>query len=88
MHYKSPSFFRIIRSVLTTVLSLFAVLRLARAYLDPGSGSFLIQILVAGLIGAGLAIRAYWGRIVGLFKRSRGTSEGDDSPSDVPPPSE
>jgi hypothetical protein len=25
-------------------------------YLDPGSGSFLIQLLIAGLAGAGIAI--------------------------------
>lgn len=39
-------------------------------YLDPGSGSFLIQILIAGLLGAGLALRAYWSKLFRLFKRS------------------
>jgi hypothetical protein len=39
------------------------------AYLDPGSGSFLIQLLIAGALGAALAIRLSWGRIKGFFRR-------------------
>lgn len=45
------------------------------AYLDPGSGSFLIQLLIAGALGAALAIRMSWGRIKGIFRRK-----------DTPPP--
>ena len=40
-------------------------------YLDPGSGSFLIQLLIAGLAGAGIAIAISWGRIKRLFKRNK-----------------
>jgi len=36
-------------------------------YLDPGSGSFLIQLLMAVLLGAGVAIRMYWAKIKTLF---------------------
>ena len=36
-------------------------------YLDPGSGSFLLQLLIAALLGLGVAIRASWGRIKGWF---------------------
>ena len=36
-------------------------------YLDPGSGSFLIQLLIAALLGIGVAVRASWGRIKGWF---------------------
>jgi len=39
------------------------------AYLDPGTGSMALQLLVGGLLGAGIAIKIFWGRIVGLFKR-------------------
>ena len=34
-------------------------------YLDPGSGSVLIQLLIAALLGIGVAIRASWSRITG-----------------------
>jgi hypothetical protein len=46
------------------------VWRVVWMYLDPGSGSFIIQILIAGLLGAGLALRGYWSRLFSLFKRS------------------
>jgi hypothetical protein len=36
-------------------------------YLDPGSGSLIIQILVAVVLGLGVALRASWGKIKGLF---------------------
>ncbi|MFL7869099.1 MAG: hypothetical protein AB8I58_09740 [Anaerolineales bacterium] len=37
------------------------------AYLDPGSGSFLLQLLIAALLAAGIALRASWGKIKKLF---------------------
>ena len=37
------------------------------AYLDPGSGSFLIQLLIAALLGIGIALRASWSKIKGFF---------------------
>lgn len=39
------------------------------AYLDPGSGSFLLQLLLATLLGAGFAIKIYWKKIKGWFKK-------------------
>lgn len=39
------------------------------AYLDPGSGSYLIQLLIAGALGAALAVRMSWDRIKDFFRR-------------------
>lgn len=36
-------------------------------YLDPGSGSFLIQLAIAALLGLGIAFRASWTKIKGWF---------------------
>ena len=36
-------------------------------YLDPGSGSILIQLTVAALLGAGLFIRSQWAKIKKLL---------------------
>lgn len=47
-------------------------------YLDPGSGSFILQILIAALLGAGIALRASWGRIKRLFGRKSAPDEHDD----------
>jgi hypothetical protein len=51
------------------------------AYLDPGSGSYLIQILIAFLLGSAIAIRAFWGRIKAFFTKSStddATEQEDD----------
>ena len=40
-------------------------------YIDPGTGSYLLQILAAGLFGALFALKLFWHRIVGLFRRGR-----------------
>ncbi|HMB25265.1 MAG TPA: hypothetical protein VKP08_20620 [Anaerolineales bacterium] len=48
-------------------------------YLDPGSGSFLLQLLVAAALGLLVAVRASWGRIKGWFGiKSKTTDEADD----------
>lgn len=39
------------------------------AYLDPGSGSFLLQLLIAAILGGLIAIRAYWGRLISFIRR-------------------
>jgi hypothetical protein len=49
-------------------------------YLDPGSGSFLIQLLIAALLGVGIAVRASWGKIKGWFG-IKPKADGDDDES-------
>ncbi|MEM9623207.1 MAG: hypothetical protein AAF993_16270 [Pseudomonadota bacterium] len=39
----------------------------AFAYLDPGTGSMLIQGLIAGIAMAGITIKTYWYKIKNLF---------------------
>jgi len=58
-------------------ISLLAPVLRPQAYLDPGSGSFLVQLLIAGLVGAGFIIKAYWKKIKGLFNRSASKEEDD-----------
>jgi hypothetical protein len=47
----------------------------AHAYLDPGTGSLLIQMLIASVVGAGVVIKIYWRKIRtfvgGLFGKTR-----------------
>ena len=47
-------------------------------YLDPGSGSLLIQILIAVLLGLGIALRAWWGKIKTLFGIKPKPEEDED----------
>ncbi len=46
-------------------------------YLDPGTGSFIIQILLAGLLGIGVAVKVYWKKIVSFFKGNKEDSNLD-----------
>jgi hypothetical protein len=50
-------------------------------YLDPGSGSFLIQLLIAALLGVAVAVRASWGKIKGWFGVKPKNDEDDDDES-------
>jgi hypothetical protein len=59
------------------VVSTVAVLGLlappAHAYLDPGTGSYVFQMVAAAVVSAGFVVRAYWHRLRSLFTR-RGPS--------------
>ena len=41
----------------------------AHAYLDPGTGSYFIQIALAAIVGALFAVRLFWGRIKAFVHR-------------------
>jgi hypothetical protein len=47
-------------------------------YLDPGSGSFLIQLLIAAIAGAGIAIAASWSKIKRLVNKNKKVETGHD----------
>lgn len=38
------------------------------AYLDPGTGSMLVQLLVGGFAAAAVALKLYWYRILRLLR--------------------
>ena len=52
------------------------------AYLDPGSGSFILQLILATLLGGLLILRSYWSKVkdflVGLFSRVKSEDEQDE----------
>jgi len=48
------------------------------AYIDMGSGSFLLQFLIAGLAGALFALKMFWGRIADWFRKRGGEGEGEE----------
>ncbi len=47
-------------------------------YLDPGSGSFLVQLAIATVLGGLFVIKGYWQRIVGFFRKRGGENQEDD----------
>ncbi len=52
-------------------------------YLDPGSGSFIIQILIASLLGVALALRASWGKIKTRFGAKPKIEEEDNDSTEA-----
>jgi hypothetical protein len=52
------------------VLAIWLMLEIpVEAYLDPGSGSMLLQILLGGFAAVGVIAKLYWNRVTSLFTR-------------------
>lgn len=64
-----------------TGLLIVALYGRAFAYIDPGTGSYFIQILIASLLGLAFAIKAFWKNIIAFFTQifsRRSKQERDD----------
>jgi hypothetical protein len=45
------------------------------AYIDPGSGSVAVQVILAGFLGFLLALKIYWKKIINLFRKDEKTEK-------------
>lgn len=61
-----------------TLSALLSSLFSSNAYLDPGSGSFLLQLLLATLLGSLLLIRSSWGKIKDFFTKIFSSSKDEE----------
>jgi hypothetical protein len=61
-------------------LLLFALLlpSTAHAYLDPGTGSYVLQILIGTVLGGLFALGMFWRRVVASIARLFRRRSGDD----------
>lgn len=60
----------------------------AHAYLDPGNGSMLLQLLLGGVAGLSVILKLYWRRFLtalGLAKREETTPPDEQLQPDAPP---
>jgi hypothetical protein len=66
------------------VLVLLCVLfpRPAHAYLDPGTGSYVLQLILAALVGAAFAVKLFWRNIRAFFKGLFSREEVDEEEAD------
>ncbi len=62
------------KKALLLLLLSFCFLPSAFAYLDPGSGSYIVQMIIAGILGGFYALKLYWNRVVNFIK---GNSNAD-----------
>ena len=58
--------------------SLSTILGSQNAYLDPGSGSILIQLLLAAILGLGVMFRSQLAKIKNLFGGKASDDEDQD----------
>ena len=70
---------------------LIGIAQPAFAYLDPGAGSFMLQMLIAGVMSAMFAIKMYWYRLKAFVARLLGRpvetpEEDSDEPETVEDP--
>lgn len=73
-------------SAVTVVLAVTMPLQ-AYAYLDPGTGSFMLQMLIAGLLGTMLYIKLAWANVKMFFNRLLSKQEPEsllDTPEENP----
>jgi len=56
------------------------VLQMAIAYINPGTGAYIFQILIAGLLGAVFATKTYWHKIKAVMKRLFLSKNKQDTP--------
>ena len=66
-----------------TVLFVLGLSADAYGYIDWGTGSFMIQMLIAGLVGAVFALKLYWKKMTAFFssrfsKRRRDAEDSSD----------
>ena len=49
------------------LLFFFGIVCKACAYIDPGTGSYILQMLIAGAVGSLFAIKMFWRNIKNFF---------------------
>lgn len=63
------------------MLSCLIFPQVAFAYLDPGTGSYIFQLLIASIIGASFAVKIFWGKIKAFWGEffSKKLRNGEDN---------
>ena len=51
----------------------------AVAYLDPGTGSMLLQVILGGIAAVGVAIKLYWHKLRAAFGMAKKADPDEDS---------
>jgi hypothetical protein len=65
---------RIIITVLLLLMFTDAV-----AYLDPGTGSMLLQVILGGIAAVGVAVKLYWHKLRAAFGMAKKEETEDES---------
>ena len=66
---------------LAVFLAVFCVSTPAWAYLDPGTGSVILQLLLGGVAGVLIVLKLYWQNFKSVFRRKE-PKDGNRPPSE------
>lgn len=64
----------------TIGILLLLVFTSAHGYLDPGTGSMMLQVILGGIAAVGVAIKLYWHKLrvaIGLGKKEESDEDSD-----------
>ena len=61
-------------------LIMFAVIQPAFAYIDPGSGSAIMSLIIGFFVAAGVLAKTFWYKIMGILGLS--SSNKEDNPAE------
>lgn len=75
-------FWKISEFSLFSCLIVLVLEQSAYAYIDPGSGSMLLQIILGGIAGAIVAVKLFWHRMRDILKLTRNRSDPEASTDD------
>lgn len=53
------------------MLMVFIAPQKAEAYLDPGTGSMILQMIIAGIVGVGCTFKIWKDKVIGLFQKDK-----------------
>lgn len=67
-----------VTAIYAAALTLTALTASAQAYIDLGTGSYLLQLLIAGVLGGLFAIKLYWTKLKAfVYSRFSKSKDGD-----------
>ena len=67
---------QILSCVVPVTLVILAVEAPVEAYLDPGAGSMLLQVLLGGVAAVGVVVKLFWHSLSAPFRRKRPRGDG------------
>jgi type IV secretory pathway VirB3-like protein len=76
--YAGCTAYRVIAGVIVIVCKFEIIMTFFFLYIDPGSGSYLVQAIIAAVLGAGFFFKSFWVKIKSFFVKPKPEQEEED----------
>jgi hypothetical protein len=70
--------FRVNNIIIAVICICFFFVERAEAYIDPGTGSMILQATIGAIVGSAVALKLFWNRIKFFFVRLFGKNKTDN----------